>query len=162
MLDFAGPSLSFRLGLFCAAALAAGCGHPTVDAHELEATLRVDGKESHAVLAFPDHDAVEHHTKGDSSCKLFSGNCGSDSPSHATIIGDTPIRGAAMTTLDDATSITYDIDVERDPDDPENAKDDGRPPFANYALCRVYDSELGTPQRCFYTGKEMTLTLRRR
>ena len=153
--------MRFLLALAPFAFLAA-CASSTVSAHELDATLTVDGVETHAVLAFPDHDGENHHSAGDSSCSFTSGNCGSDTSSSASVSGDAPIARALITTLRDGTSITYDVYVNRSADDAANVPPKDARPHYDHATCRVYESELGQPKDCYYTAKKMTLTLRRR
>lgn len=140
---------------------ALGCGSNIVASHTLEVTLERDGVTTHATLAFPAHDPDAHHSPGDSSCDFHSGNCGSNTPTKAHVTGSAPIVGAFMTTSADGTSITYDVDLAPTPEDEAAAK--GSPtPWMFRPTCRVYESELGVRQPCYYGTHPAFVTLRRR
>src|SRR5882672_4097867 len=101
-----------------AAASCVGCAADAseiIPAHDYSATVVLDGDASTATLAFPSHDAQSNHRDGDATCQLNQGDCGSDAPTYARIIGDAPIASAWMTTLGgDVKNATYYVEVRGD------------------------------------------------
>ncbi len=122
----------------------AGCsGDWVIPAHALSATLVENGTPSTAVLSFPAHDSTADHHPGDSTCSLFSGNCGWDTPTYATVTGDAPIDKASLVTIG-GTFLTYAVTV--------------RQPGSDDAVCIVNES-IGTPVPCDYGKGNVTITL---
>lgn len=126
------------LGMLLLVGTAFGCSDSTVPAHELDAFVDVGGHRSHAVLSFPDHDGEEHYREGDSSCKFFSGNCGSYTPTYAKITGDAPIQSASLTTDTEGRSVRYHIVL-------KTPSYDGPPRPTD---CFIYIYDLGTARPC--------------
>lgn len=143
-----------------------GCASSsTIPAHDLEATVEYDGTTTRAVLSFPARDPDATHTSGDDSCGFTSGNCGSDAPTYAAVHGDgTPIARALFTTLHTGDAGIYDIAITRTPADEAAyqamSKGHGYVVPETAILCRVYDTEIGTPQMCFYSSRSVHITLR--
>lgn len=151
------PRIASALAL---AVLAGACAHPIVPAHSLDATITVDGVETHAVLAFPDHDAAAHHDDyvawrdKDSACK-----CGHDTPSFATISGDPRITDriiyASISTNEDGTHITYELEIIA----PAEVKIDS---LDSEADCTIRQEDLGSTRACSGDTKPVTIALRSR
>jgi hypothetical protein len=145
-----------------------GCSSSAIPAHDLDAVVSYDGVTTRSVLAFPERDPEAAHTPVDSSCSFYSGNCGSDSPTYADVRGaGTPIARAMYTTLHTGEAGTYDIEITRTAEDQaayERLVKEHGPgqPAEPTIFCRVYESELGTPQDCFYSLRPVTITLTRR
>ena len=148
--------------------LEAGCSSSSIPAHELDAVVEYDGVTTRGVLSFPERDPEGAHSDGDSSCGWSSGDCGSDSPTHARISGaGTPITSAVYTTLHTGENVTYDIGIARTPADEAAYREDEKargyiPGGQGGITCRVYDSELGKPQDCYYARSTVRITLTRR
>ena len=150
-----------------ASLLASGCSSSVIPAHELDAVVAYDNLTTRAVLAFPARDPEASNTPPASSCSWSHGECGRDAPTDAAIQGDgTPIVKATFTTLSNGESGTYDIAITRTPQDDAAylalTKARGAVPREPAILCRVYDSQLATPQPCFYSSRPVLITLTRR
>jgi len=155
---------------FAAAGLfvVSGCASSTIGAHQLEAVVEYNGVTTRSVLAFPDRDPEASHAAGDSSCSFSKGNCGNDSPTDARVEGEggspTPIATGRYTTLHTGENGTYDIALTRTADDEaayqRMVKEHGSAaPTLPTIMCRVYESQLGTPQKCFYSTLPVSITL---
>jgi hypothetical protein len=81
-------ALYLRVFSVAAGGFLVGCGSPSeiVPAHQLQATVVVNGVTTHAVLSFPDHDGAALHHPGDSTCSLNTGSCSQPGASDATCI----------------------------------------------------------------------------
>ena len=149
-----------------------GCASSaTIPAHRLEAVVVYDGVTTRAILAFPERDPESSHSAGDSSCSFSKGNCGSDSPTEARVEGEgsapSPMASGRYTTLHTGDAGIYDVALTRTDEDEAAyqrlVKERGAAaPAMKTILCRVYESELGTEQRCYYSMKTVTITLTRR
>jgi hypothetical protein len=151
---FGGAIAFFAL---CALGCSSPSTHSVIPAHEVDVALEYDGNRYDAVVAFPAHDPDEKWHPGDDTCSMYHGNCGYEEPTVGTLAeGDAPIVKAKMTSMG---MRTYDIDLARNPtDEAAYAALDSYPRMPSIA-CRIYEAELGTPQRCYYTTKDCTITV---
>jgi hypothetical protein len=125
-----------------------------VPEHELRAVLDYDGKHFEGVIRFPDHD--DEFSGGDDSCSFTTGNCPTRSKTRGELVsGDLPFAGANLEGNDDF--VTYDVFLHLSPDDPGPRGAAWGP--RDTMSCRVYESQLGEPDRCFGTDKPAMLTL---
>jgi hypothetical protein len=83
--------------LFLLVAACGGSTHPDVDAHELRVTLTMNGVQTEGVVTVPEYDGDAQYSRGDSSCKLLSGNCGHPNAVAGRMAqGTLPLESAGM------------------------------------------------------------------
>jgi hypothetical protein len=148
--------------LMLAALGVTGCGHD-VPAQELEVVLDYDGVRHQGVIAFPAHDDDDNAVSGDDTCGWTTGNCGEQGYAEGTLVqGDLPFEGARLTSSDDGAFRTYDVFLRRSPEDAAaEAAAAAASPYVprNRFACRVSNTELGHPTKCYGTTRACVITL---
>jgi hypothetical protein len=114
----------------------AGVGCADVSAHDLRVSFTLDGVTSTGVVTIPDYDRDDQKVSGDSSCGLFTGNCGTTRQQAGRAVdGNLPLRYVGMESIDDSTTYDFEFTSPQVPQPAGVRRADGLPIGVR---CRAY------------------------
>jgi opacity protein-like surface antigen len=144
-----------------------GCA-ADVPAHEIDAAITIDGVTTHSTVAFADYNEDEFEVKGDSTCKLSSGNCGYQKDMSGKVTAGAPLEAVSLVSVGGGEAVTYDLVLKRSPEDDkvflerESARGYVASSVKQGIACRVYKEELGKSKPCSYSSRSVSIVLSRK
>jgi hypothetical protein len=144
-----------------------GCA-ADVPAHEVDVAITIDGVTTHSTVEFADYNEDEFRVKGDSTCKLMSGNCGYQKAMSGKVIAGAPLEAVSLDSVGGGEALTYDLVLKRSPEDDKVflERESARGYVADWVkqgiFCRVYKGELGKSKPCYYSSRSVSILLSRK
>jgi hypothetical protein len=139
-----------------------------VPAHEVDVAITIDGVTTHSTVEFADYSEDEFEVKGDSTCKLSSGNCGYQKAMSGKVTAGAPLEAVSVSSAKGGEAVTYDLVLKRSPEDDKVflERESARGYVASWVkqgiFCRVYKEDLGKSKPCFYSSRSVSILLSRK